>query len=57
MAPESSTPAFIKVLDRAVFFFQPFTELRLAQRAVAFSSKLVRDMPQHNCRMSAKSFS
>ena len=41
MAPESSTPAFIKVFDRAVFLFQPFTELRLAQRAVAFSTELI----------------
>ena len=57
MAPESSAPAFVKILDRAIFFFQPFTELRLAERAMTFSAKLVGDMPQHNCRMSAKSFS
>ena len=55
MTPESRTPAFVEIFDRAVFLFQPFTELCLAQRAVAFSTELVGDVPQHNRRMFAES--
>ena len=57
MAPESSAPAFVKILDRAIFLFQPLSELRLTQWAVAFTTKFIGNMPQHNCRMFAKSFS
>ena len=56
VAPECCAPALVEVFDRAIFFFQPFSELRLAQRAMAFSTELVGDMPQHNCRMFAESF-
>ena len=55
MTPECGTPALVEVFDRAVFLFQPFTELRLAQRAVAFSTELIGDVPQHNRRMFAES--
>ena len=56
MTPECGTPTLIKVLDRAVFLFQPLSELRLTQRAVAFTAKFIGNMPQHNCRMFAESF-
>ena len=56
MTPESSAPAFVKILDRAIFLFQPLSELRLTQWAVAFTAKFIGNMPQHNCRMFAESF-
>ena len=45
VAPECCAPALVEVFDRAIFFFQPFSELRLAQRAMAFSTELVGDVP------------
>ena len=56
VAPECSTPTLVEIFDRAVFLFQPLSELRLTQRAMAFAAKFIGNMPQHNCRMFAESF-
>ena len=56
MTPERGTPAFVEVFNRTIFLFQPLSELRLTQRAVAFTAKFIGNMPQHNCRMFAESF-
>ena len=56
MTPECGTPAFVEVFNRTIFLFQPLSELRLTQWAVAFTAKFIGNMPQHNCRMFAESF-
>ena len=55
MAPECGAPTGIQLLNGSIFFFQPFPEFLLTKRAIAFSAKLIGNVPQNHTRMTAQS--